>query len=486
LGIQVCQGLLDYYQACESYDRDIQDAQKWIVNLQRTLLVLSDLLQSSNAKQDVFQNTQTGLLDCEDGILKLEKKLRKIRKGNPVTASEKTKALGHRLIYPFQRSTIAKLKEIVKDLFDHLLLSIQVLQVDTEFSTQSIALRIDDTTTSISTSTRNLESASRSQQAQLARLCDSIEGVHSKNSDIQNDLIGLPDRISHAVAALLSKIQIVGIVDSKRQARDKIFDVLNWLKAPDPSAYRLRARGKHTPGTGQWLFRTPEFKDWFSGRYPWLWISGLPGSGKTVLCSQAIEYLADHTRRRQAEVMTYFYFDFRAEAYRTMKPYQRLLLSLIAQLVDRRDALLPDLYEAYTNDVQKVGTLESIVLQLLGLRVRAYIVIDALDECHDDCMPAHDLLDGLQRLLVSADHVRILTTSRSGFWDVAISQRTNVIAIRTLGHSSIQDDIRLFVTDRMARSDELGALTTTTQLDVVDTILEKADSWSVYLVPDAF
>ena len=71
LGIQVCQGLLDYYQACESYDRDIQDAQKWIVNLQRTLLVLSDLLQSSNAKQDVFQNTQTGLLNCEDGILKL-------------------------------------------------------------------------------------------------------------------------------------------------------------------------------------------------------------------------------------------------------------------------------------------------------------------------------------------------------------------------------------------------------------------------------
>jgi hypothetical protein len=174
LGIQVCEGLLDYYQAYESYDRDIQDAQKWIANLRRTLIVLENLLQNSNAKQDVFQNTQTGLLDCEDGILELEKKLLEIRKGDPVTAREKTKALGHRLIYPFQRSTIAKLKEIVKDLFDHLLLSIQVLQVDTEFSTRSTALRIDDTVTSISTSARNLENSSRSQQAQLARLSDSI------------------------------------------------------------------------------------------------------------------------------------------------------------------------------------------------------------------------------------------------------------------------------------------------------------------------
>jgi hypothetical protein len=481
LGIQVCEGLLDYYQAYESYDRDIQDAQKWIANLRRTLIVLENLLQNSNAKQDVFQNTQTGLLDCEDGILGLEKKLLEIRKGDPVTAREKTKALGHRLIYPFQRSTIAKLKEIVKDLFDHLLLSIQVLQVDTEFSTRSTALRIDDTVTSISTSARNLENSSRSQQAQLARLSDSIEGVHSRNSDIQNELIGLPDRISHAVAGLLSKIQTVDIVDSKQRlsknGKSQMFDVLNWLKAPDPSAHHLRARKHHTPGTGQWLFRSPEFKSWLAGRYPWLWISGGPGSGKTILCSQAIEYLADHTRYREAEAMTYFYISFSAEANCTTTPYQRLLLSLIMQLVDRRDALLPDLYEAYANDIQHVGTLESIVLQLLGLRVRAYIVVDALDECPDDWGQAQDVLDGLHRLSVSAEHVRILTTSRTGLRDDAISERIKVIAIPK---SAVQEDLRLYVGERMEVSDRLSALTTAIRDDVMDTILEKPGSWYVY------
>lgn len=135
------------------------------------------------------------------------------------------------------------------------------------------------------------------------------------------------------------------------------------------------------------------------------------------------------------------------------------------QLVNRRDALLPDLYEAYTNDVQHLGTLESIVLQLLGFRVRAYIVVDALDECPDDCGQAQDVLDGLHRLSASAEHVRILTTSRTEFHDDTISERTKVITILTLGDLSIQEDLRLFVTDKMERFDRFGALTTTTQLD---------------------
>lgn len=406
--------------------------------------------------------------------------MRKIRKDDPTTASEKTKAIGHRLIYPFQQSTIAKLKEIVKDLFEHLLLSIQVLQVDTEFSTQTVALRTDNTVNSISASTSNLESASRSQQAQLARLSDSIKGVHSKNSDVQNELTGLPDRISHAVAGLLSKVRNVDIVNSRRQVRDnnksQMFDVLNWLKAPDPSACHLRARIEHIPGTVQWFFRSPEFKGWLSGRYPWLWVSGSAGSGKTILCSQAIEYLADHSRHRKAEVMTYFYFDFRAESNRATTPYQRLLLSLIVQLVDRRDDLLPDLSEAYANDVQHIGTLESIVLQLLGFRVRAYIVVDALDECPETWSQAQDVLDGLHRLSAAADHVRILTTNRTGLCDGATCVRKEAIAMPTHGQLPTQEDLRLFVAERMKRSGRFDALTTATRQNVTNAILWKAES----------
>jgi hypothetical protein len=66
LGIQVCQGLLDYYQACKSFDITMQEAQRWIIHLQRTLIILGDVLQGANAKQDVFQNAQTGILNCED------------------------------------------------------------------------------------------------------------------------------------------------------------------------------------------------------------------------------------------------------------------------------------------------------------------------------------------------------------------------------------------------------------------------------------
>jgi hypothetical protein len=484
LGIQVCQGLLDYYQACESYHRDIQEAQKWILHLQRTLVILGDVLQSSNAKQDVFQNAQTGILNCEDGIRKLEKKLRKIRKGDLSTAKERTKAMGHRLIYPFQQSTVAKLKEIVKDLFEHLLLSIQVLQVDTDFNTQALALHINDTVASISASTTSLEDAARSQQAQMARLSDNIESVQSGTVAIRKELVGLPDQISQAVAGLLSITRIGELTRrnqlDQRSSRSKLFDVLNWLEAPDPSARHLRARKAHTPGTGQWLFRAPEFKSWMSGRCPWLWISGRAGSGKTVLCSQTIEHIANQTRYQPAEVIAYFYFSTTGNY--ELPPYEMLLLSLIAQLADRQGDLLPDLQEAFTRDDRDIGVLESIVLQLFHLHVRVYLVIDALDECPLAWCYRQNVLDGLRRLSTAAKHVRIFVTSRVEEHDIETSmQRDGVEALR-LDQASMQEDIRSYLKEAMGR-DEFRAATAATRKVLEHSLLEKADGMYVYSNP---
>jgi hypothetical protein len=480
LGIQVCQGLLDYYQACESYDRTIQEAQKWIIHLQRTLVILGDVLQGANAKQDIFQNAQTGILNCEDGIRKLEKKLRKIRKGDPGTGKEKTRAMGHRLVYPFQQSTIAKLKECVKDLFDHLLLSIQMLQVDTDFNTQSLALHINDTVASISASTSSLEGVARSQQAQMARFSDDIESVQSGTVAIRKELVGLPDQISQAVAGLLSTIRIDEIIKKnqldKRSSGSKLFDVLNWLKAPDPSAHHLRARKAHTPGTGQWLFRAPEFKNWMSGRCPWLWISGRVGSGKTVLASQAIEHIANQIRHQRAEVIAYFYFSTTASY--ELPPYEMLLLSFIVQLADRQGDLLPDLQEAFTRNDRSVGVLESIVLQLLHLNVRVYLVIDALDECPLAWCYRQNVLDGLHRLSAAAKHVRILVTSRAEGHDIEASMQRDGVEALKLVQSSMQDDIRSYLRQVMG-SDEFRAASAATRKVLEDSLLEKSDGMYV-------
>ncbi|KAM0715377.1 hypothetical protein Q7P37_008875 [Cladosporium fusiforme] len=489
LGIQICQGLLDYYHACESYDRDIQEAQRWIVHLQRTLVILGDTLQCANAKQDLFQNAQTGLLDCEDGIRKLEKKLRKIRKADSVTASDKTKAFGRRLIYPLHQSTVAKLKEIVKNLFEHLLLSIQVLQLDNDFNTQSVALHIDDTVSSISADTTRLESMARSQEARLERLSHSLQGIGSGTLAIQKELIGLPDQISQAVAGLLSKAQISQVARNSQLAKgaskSQVFDVLNWLRAPDPSAHHLRARKKYQSGTGQWFFKSSEFKHWLSGRSPWLWLSGAPGMGKTVLCSQAIEYIADQTRYRQAEALAYFYFP--VEADRDTPPYQMLLLSLIVQLVDRRGDLLPDLGEACARDDQGVGTLEAILLQLLHLHVRTYIVIDGLDECPVAWSQRQDVLDGLHRLAAKSENLRLLVTSRPGDSDIEHFMQQELLGVFKLETTMVQNDIRLYLNETMGQDESMWAWTVATGRDIVDEICRKSEGnflWATLVVQE--
>lgn len=467
LGIQVCQGLLDYYQACASFNADIQEARIWVIRLQRTLVILGNVLQGVNARHDVFQNAQSGILNCEDGIRRLETKLRKINKGCPTTAREKFKALGHRLAYPFQQSTLAKLKEIVRDLIGQLSLSMQVLLVDTDLSTRSLAAHIDDTVASLSTSTDGLQIAARSHQAQLAQLSECVKNVNAGTIAIHSELIGLPDQINHVITGLLSRFEVS---EAKRFNMGQMFDVLNWLKAPDPSPHYLGALKKYHQGTGQWLFQTRQYLDWSAGVYPWLWMSGDPGKGKTVLCAQVIKRLSDKTRNRRAEVVAYFFFSFRAVL--SHSPYRTLLLSLIAQLTDRQGDLLPDLQQACVDDDRTIQTLDSILLQLLQMQNMTYIVIDAMDECPEACCQREDVLDGLHRLSTAAANVRIFVTSRPSAEGSEAFVRSDKMRVLRLGHPP-RDDLHLFLTKAMGNDRQFTKLDTALRDEIVDRLCRK-------------
>ena len=48
LGIQVCQGLLDYYHSWKSYRTDINTAYDCIADLHKTFALLQDTLSSSS------------------------------------------------------------------------------------------------------------------------------------------------------------------------------------------------------------------------------------------------------------------------------------------------------------------------------------------------------------------------------------------------------------------------------------------------------
>lgn len=81
LGIQVCQGLLSYYDSWKNYELDTVNARESIDDLSRTLSLLKGSLNAENLKAERTDRVRRCLEACVDGINKLSSKLQKLRNG---------------------------------------------------------------------------------------------------------------------------------------------------------------------------------------------------------------------------------------------------------------------------------------------------------------------------------------------------------------------------------------------------------------------
>ena len=77
LGIQVCQGLLSYYEAWRSYHQDICDACSKASELEKTFALLNDTLQAPDLEPERRARVTECLTSCKAGLDRFQKKYRK-------------------------------------------------------------------------------------------------------------------------------------------------------------------------------------------------------------------------------------------------------------------------------------------------------------------------------------------------------------------------------------------------------------------------
>jgi len=144
-----------------------------------------------------------------------------------------------------------------------------------------------------------------------------------------------------------------------------------------------------------------------------LWLHGMAGAGKTVLCSTVIEDLKSQVSQCQDDNvrLAYFYFDFRDSRKQSVED---LFCSLLRQLVSDSASLpssVTQLYEEYAdkNHRPKLSELYSTLQHTVALCDRVYLVLDALDEAAD----RESLLDTLLEFMEATNRrVNILFSSR--------------------------------------------------------------------------
>ena len=197
-----------------------------------------------------------------------------------------------------------------------------------------------------------------------------------------------------------------------------------------------------------------QFKSWsevrIRPRETLLWISGGPGTGKTILSSFLIDHLCS---RPEFDSVLFYLFDYvsrercthlAAACSLTYQLLRSLPLGdnqLYKDLIERKDA-------SGQNKAKDFFALWSVFCKHVNLRSRTAIVIDALDVCLD----AEAFLGGLKSVSYN-NGARVIVISRR---ETNIARQLETSPHIPFGAQENQSDIATFINRRIASSSRLS------------------------------
>lgn len=228
-------------------------------------------------------------------------------------------------------------------------------------------------------------------QSTLQKLDEGIGEIRDNLSSAL-DVLQLKDNkiIQDDIAEVKALLELVRTHQISSSLRD-------WLKAPDATVNHNAACAKRSPGTGMWLVKGPAFLRWLTDPNSILWLNGFAGSGKSVLCSTAIQFALRHRGSDPSVGIAFFYFTFSDDSKRDESGMLRaLLLQLSGQLQDG-EVDLTRLHHSYKDGIPPSLVLIEYLRRLILRFHHVYIALDGLDESPRDG-PREKVLDRLSEM----------------------------------------------------------------------------------------
>jgi hypothetical protein len=131
-GIQIAQGILQYYGSWKDQDSDVADMCASLDSLSRTLAVLSETFQRHDPPSMSIQNRVVESVDRVNIVMKkLEDELKNVRNTESPRPGVRAAMRRHvrRGLYPFKEETLQKIQNAVSEARSDLNLTLQVLHM---------------------------------------------------------------------------------------------------------------------------------------------------------------------------------------------------------------------------------------------------------------------------------------------------------------------------------------------------------------------
>lgn len=165
---------------------------------------------------------------------------------------------------------------------------------------------------------------------------------------------------------------------------------MDWLepqfepRGSDPDTMQNEKFNLQEEGTCEWMVQSTIWEDWIQGGIPhpdggrrFLWVHGLPGTGKTILTS----FLIDHVKEKFRSKGCSHYYCFHGHERDETVPFLRWVVRDLCKQLGR---FIPaELHHMWEKKRLTVKSLLECLRVISGeFNTRAYILVDAIDESH--------------------------------------------------------------------------------------------------------
>ncbi|KAG5756927.1 hypothetical protein H9Q70_000467 [Fusarium xylarioides] len=245
------------------------------------------------------------------------------------------------------------------------------------------------------------------QTISVALLADSMRKIQESLSK--------SDYIITALGEVKRRVEIntmIAINDHKKRILD------HFMKANPQRALQTSTRLHHSE-TGLWLTKSPTFIRWLETPGSKLWLTGIPGAGKTILAGSVIREALSHNYVSRKTGVAFFFCDYNDPKTWNIVNILGALASQLARQNDESYNLLDAYYEALypPKGLPKTADADELrakISQMCETFDQTIIVVDGLDECDDmtdevvdNLIQLADYSDGLSMALFSREHTNI-------------------------------------------------------------------------------
>lgn len=248
------------------------------------------------------------------------------------------------------------------------------------------------------------------------------------------------DIVAGETRRIVRELRTEILVDSKKM---RVLDFFMDTEKVNPqTSLDTNIKIRH-PMTGLWLTESPVFIQWLDTPGSKVWLSGIPGGGKTVLAGAAVQEILTHASQSPFIGAAFFFCDYKNEE--TLKS-TNVLGALASQLARQRDDVF-DLLQNYYSDLHPADglpkqadtdDLRALVGNMCERFDRVLVVVDGIDECGDN---VDEVAEALSDLAMTTHGISMAIFSRH---DMAINRQVGD-DFKLISIEARSKDIELYV-----------------------------------------